>query len=233
MKPPSLLAAITHIIFDLDGLLLNTESIHEAVNQTVAQRYGKVYSPAVKAQVVGKRALESSQAFVDALELPLTAQACLEARYALLWERYGEAQLMPGARRLTAHFKQVGVPMAIATSSHRQNFEMKTVHHQDWLTAFDCIVRGDDPELAAGKPAPDIFLLAAQRLGVEPHRCLVFEDSPAGVTAAQGAGMAVVVVPDPDLDLALFAGANQVLPSLEAFQPEVWQLPPFCPSLAV
>jgi HAD superfamily hydrolase (TIGR01509 family) len=233
MNLPSIPAAISHIIFDLDGLLLNTESIHEAVNQTVAQRYGKVYSPVVKAQVVGKRALESSQAFVDALELPLTAEACLAARYELLWERYGEAQLMPGAQRLTAHFKQSGVPMAIATSSHRRNFELKTVHHQDWLTSFDCIVRGDDPELAAGKPAPDIFLLAAQRLGVDPSHCLVFEDSPAGVTAARRAGMAVVVVPDPDLDLALFAGADQVLPSLEVFEPAAWQLPPFCPSLTM
>lgn len=218
---------ITHVIFDLDGLLLNTESIHEAVNHAIAQRYGKVYGPTVKAQVVGKRALESSQAFVDALALPLTAQACLEARYELLWSRYGEAQLMPGAQRLTEHFRQVGVPMAIATSSHRQNFEMKTERHRAWLGLFDCIVRGDDPELQAGKPAPDIFLLTAQRLGAVPSGCLVFEDSPAGVLAAQRAKMAVVVVPDPDLDGALFAGANQILSSLEAFDPDVWRLPPF------
>jgi pseudouridine 5'-phosphatase len=218
---------ITHIIFDLDGLLLNTESIHEAVNQIIAQRYGKVYSPAVKAQVVGKRALESSQAFADALELPLTAEACRDARYELLWERYSDAQLMPGARRLTEHFKQVGLPMAIATSSHRQNFELKTVHHQDWLGLFDLIVRGDDPELKAGKPAPDIFLLAAQRLGADPAQCLVFEDSPAGLEAAQRAGMAVVVVPDPDLDWELFAAADQRLRSLGEFELERWNLPSY------
>ncbi len=218
---------ITHIIFDLDGLLLNTESIHEAVNQIVAQRYGKVYSAEVKAQVVGKRALESSQAFVDAAGLPLTAEDCLAARYELLWKRYGDAELMPGARRLTEHLQRVGVPMAIATSSHEKNFEMKTARHQDWLGLFDSIVRGDDGELKAGKPAPDIFLLAAQRLGADPATCLVFEDSPAGLEAARRAGMAAVLVPDPDLERSLFEGADVVLESLLQFEPEAWGLPAY------
>ncbi len=218
---------ITHVIFDLDGLLLNTESIHEAVNQIVAQRYGKVYSADVKAQVVGKRALESSQAFVDAAGLPLTAEDCLAARYELLWARYGDAELMPGAQRLTAHLQQTGVPMAIATSSHQKNFEMKTERHQDWLGLFDLIVRGDDDALKAGKPAPDIFLLAAQRLGANPETCLVFEDSPAGLEAARRAGMAVVMVPDPDLPRSLFSDADAVLESLLQFEPEAWGLPAY------
>ncbi len=218
---------ITHVIFDLDGLLLNTESIHEAVNQIVAQRYGKVYSPEVKAQVVGKRALESSQAFVDAAGLPLTAEACLAARYELLWDRYSDAQLMPGAERLTAHLQHQGVPMAIATSSHQRNFDLKTLHHQDWLKLFRLIVRGDDPELKAGKPAPDIFLLAAQRLNADPATCLVFEDSPAGLEAAQRAGMAVVMVPDPDLDRGLFSRADAILDSLSLFEPGAWNLPAY------
>lgn len=219
--------SITHVIFDLDGLLLNTESIHAAVNQIIAQRYGKVYGPEAKAQVVGKRALESSQAFVDALALPMTAEACLDARYELLWERYSQARLLPGAQRLTEHFQRVGVPMAIATSSHTKNFALKTVHHQDWLGLFAQVVRGDDRELKAGKPAPDIFLLAAQRLGAKPEHCLVFEDSPAGLEAARRAGMAVVVVPDPDLCREQFDGADERLNSLEEFWPERWGLPGF------
>ena len=217
---------ITHIIFDLDGLLLNTESIHEAVNQTVAQRYGKDYSAEVKAQVVGKRALESSQAFVDAAGLPLTAEDCLAARYELLWERYGDAELMPGARQLTQHLQRAGIPMAIATSSHQKNFEMKTARHRAWLTLFEVIVKGDDPAVKAGKPAPDIFLLAAERLAAEPENCLVFEDSPAGLEAARQAGMATVLVPDPDLSRSLFAEADLVLDSLTQFKPEAWGLPP-------
>ena len=63
---------------------------------------------------------------------------------------------------------------------------------------FTQIVRGDDPELKNGKPDPDIFLLAAKRLGIEPEECLVFEDAPSGTEAAIAAGMSVVVVPHPE-----------------------------------
>ncbi|NJN30302.1 MAG: HAD-IA family hydrolase [Synechococcales cyanobacterium RM1_1_8] len=97
-------------------------------------------------------------------------------------------------------------------------------------TGSGCLLRwcgGDDRELKAGKPAPDIFLLAAQRLGAKPEHCLVFEDSPAGLEAARRAGMAVVVVPDPDLCREQFDGADERLNSLEEFWPERWGLPGF------
>ncbi len=217
-------ATITHIIFDLDGLLLNTETLHAGVNQEIAARYGKTYGPEAKAQVVGKRALESSQALVDVLGLPLSAQACRETRHQMMRDRYRHTQLMPGAEGLTQFFYDRAIPMAIATSSHAENFQLKTTHHQDWLQRFRCIVKGDDPELQAGKPAPDIFLLAAQRLGANPHHCLVFEDSPAGVAAARQAEMAVVAIPDPDLDPSLFHAAHQILPDLGSFLPQTWNL---------
>ena len=80
-----------------------------------------------------------------------------------------------------------------------------------------------------GKPAPDIFLQAASRWdpGPPPSACLVFEDAPSGLAAAQAAGMACVMVPDPNLDPSLTAGADLVLPSLLHFRPEVFGLPPF------
>ncbi|NJR68269.1 MAG: HAD-IA family hydrolase [Synechococcales cyanobacterium CRU_2_2] len=223
--------AITQIIFDLDGLLLNTEDLHASVIQEIAARYGKSYGPEVKAQVVGKRALESSQALVDALDLPLTGEACRAERHRMMRDRYSQTQLMPGVERLTGYFQAQGIPMAIATSSHTENFQLKTRHHQSWLQRFRTIVKGDDAALVRGKPAPDIFLLAAQRLGVEPQHCLVFEDSPAGVSAARSAGMSVVAIPDPDLDLSLFQKAHQVLPSLEEFMPEYWNFEAMIPCL--
>ena len=67
-----------------------------------------------------------------------------------------------------------------------------------------------------GKPAPDIFLLAAERLGVEPKECLVFEDAPSGTEAATAAGMSVVVVPHPEMDCKYFKNANQIITSLES-----------------
>lgn len=91
------------------------------------------------------------------------------------------------------------------------------------------IVTGDDPEVKAGKPSPDIFLAAMRRFeaNVEPSNCLVFEDAPLGVAAAKTSGMHVVMVPDPRLDVSHHKGADQVLTSLLEFNPSEWGLPPF------
>ena len=82
-----------------------------------------------------------------------------------------------------------------------------------------------------GKPAPDIFLLAAKRLGVEPAECLVFEDAPSGTEAAIAAGMSVVVVPHPEMDCNHFKNASQIISSLNDFEPESWGLPRFTEKL--
>ena len=78
-----------------------------------------------------------------------------------------------------------------------------------------------------GKPAPDIFLLAAKRIGVSPSECLVFEDAPSGTEAALAAGMSVVVVPNPNMDHSRYKDASQIISSLKNFDPEYWGLPGF------
>ena len=90
---------------------------------------------------------------------------------------------------------------------------------------FDAIVTADDPQVGAAKPAPDIFLVAAERLGIDPADCLVFEDSPFGITAAKAAGMYAVAVPDPAMPDEKFTHADRRLQSLETFAPEQWGLP--------
>ena len=219
--------AITHIIYDCDGLLLDTERLNRQVNQTIASRYGQVFTEAVHRQMIGRTAADSARIMIDRLQLPLTCGAYLSQRYELITELYPTAEPLPGAKRLTQHFANHGIPQAIATSSIRQRFSQKIVRHQSWMELFQCIVTGDDPAIHKGKPAPDIFLVAAHRLGALPENCLVFEDSPAGVTAAQQAGMTVVAVPANDL--TLFQTADDVVESLLAFQPEHWQLPPISP----
>ena len=218
---------ITHVIYDLDGLLLATESFHEQVNQEIARRYGKVFDKSIKAKVAGRSTWESAQLLINLLELPLTPQTYLEQRNQLIYPLYPQSQPLPGAMRLTHHLSQQGIPQSIATSSPRRHFQMKTTHHQDWLSLFDCFVLGDDPALQRSKPAPDIFLLAAQRMGTPPENCLVFEDSLAGVEAALAGGMSVVAIPDLDLDRQLYENAHQILDSLADFEPEVWNLPGF------
>ena len=114
----------------------------------------------------------------------------------------------------------------MATSSTRVLFDLKTQHHA-WFDQFDQIVTGDDPDIRQGKPAPDIFLTAAKRLGVTPSDCLVFEDAPSGMKAARAAGMAVVVVPEPEMDKSRYTAADEILQSLQEFKPEHWQLPAY------
>ncbi|HEY9621325.1 MAG TPA: HAD-IA family hydrolase [Crinalium sp.] len=213
---------ITHLIYDLDGLLLNTEPIHAQVNQAIAARYGKTLDASIRAKIMGRRAEDSIQILIELLALPLTVQEYMEQKNALIYDLYPSARPMPGAMELTQRFHQAGVPQAIASSSSRRPFNAKTAHHQEWLQLFDCIVLGDDPEIQQGKPAPDIFRIAAKRLGVSPEQCLVFEDSLAGVIAAKQAGMAVIAVPDPMMDKSLFQEADELLNSLHEFDSQQW-----------
>lgn len=108
--------------------------------------------------------------------------------------------------------------------------EIKITNHRELFKLFHHRVCGSsDPEVKQGKPAPDIFLIAASRFPEkpDPSKCLVFEDAPNGVQAANSAGMQVVMVPDERVPLEMCKLATQRLRSLEEFQPELFGLPPF------
>uniref|UniRef100_A0A0E0LST0 glycerol-1-phosphatase n=1 Tax=Oryza punctata TaxID=4537 RepID=A0A0E0LST0_ORYPU len=134
-----------------------------------------------------------------------------------------------GVLRLIHHLHANGVPMAVATGSHKRHFTLKTQNHKEMFTMMHHVVMGDDPDVKTGKPSPDIFLAAMRRFegNIEPSNCLVFEDAPSGVAAAKNAGMYAVMVPDPRLDVSYHKGADQVLSSLLDFKPGEWGLPPF------
>jgi len=221
--------AITHVIYDMDGVLLDTEPFYTKVATIIAGRFGRVFDGALKSRMIGKRAADAAAIFVEALGLPITATDLLAMRQSLLEELLLQAEPLPGAMRLTTHLHAHGIPQAVATSSDGHHFELKTRRHKTWFGTFQCIVIGDDPALRYGKPAPDIFLLAARSLGADPAACLVFEDAPAGVEAARAAGMNVIALPDRNVDASQYAGAHQILSGLAAFQPPDWGLPPFGP----
>jgi pseudouridine-5'-monophosphatase len=130
------------------------------------------------------------------------------------------AEPMPGARELTAALHAMDVPLAVATSSTRASFALKTRRHGAWFGRdFRAVVTGDDPRIERGKPAPDIFLVAARDLGATPSACVVIEDAPSGVAAARAAGMQVVAVPDPGMDRARYGDAQLVVDSLRDLGP--------------
>ena len=177
----------------MDGLLLDTEGIYTEVTQQIVGEFGKVFDWSVKGKIIGRRAIQAAEIIVESLDLPITPQDYLDSRKNVLLEKFKDTAPLPGAKEMTTHFFDFGIPQALATSSSSPMFEAKFEKHKKWFSQFTQIIKGDDPELKEGKPAPDIFLLAARRLGVDPAECLVFEDAPTGTEAALAAGMSVVV----------------------------------------
>jgi pseudouridine-5'-monophosphatase len=212
-------------LFDMDGLLLDTEIIYTEVTQIVVGKFGKTFDWSVKANMIGLPSLISARYLVTELNLPITAETYLQERDQLLKDKFPDCKPMPCAEKLIRHLHQHQIPIAVATSSNKSLFEIKTVNHQSWFELFDIVVTGDDPEVKNGKPAPDIFQVAAARLGASAENTLVFEDAPSGLAAGNAAGMRVIVVPDPNMKRSRYQSAERIYESLNQFDPAEFMLP--------
>jgi pseudouridine-5'-monophosphatase len=207
------------VIYDLDGVLLDTEHFYTEATQEIVAEFGKTFDWAVKGNMIGRPSLESARYLVETLHLPITAQEYLERRRRRLEDLFPTARPCVGAVRFTEAVRAQGIPQGVATSSERALFDLKVTNHRAWFEVFATVVTGDDPRVARGKPAPDSFLVAADDLGVLPTACLVFEDAPAGVAAARSAGMRVIAIPDPAMDRARYAEADRVIASFDEITP--------------
>ncbi len=204
------------IIFDMDGLLVDTERVWKIAESALLAARGKEYSPVKHEALIGRGMRE----FIDGIKSSYAVDDSAEVLTAELYERLyallpGRIVVQPGAPELIAHIQTHNIPRAIASSSPLHMIDF-VVSDRGWGEFFGVRASGD--EVPRGKPAPDVYLLAAERLGIDPARCLALEDSPNGARAAVGAGMTCFAVPDTSHSQpAQFAGITpHVLGSLHA-----------------
>lgn len=211
--------------------MLNTEPVYENSVREICRSYGKDYPWDVRIKVMGTTEPNTAQVVIDELSLPLTVPEFLKKLDELVREEFLCVKLLKGAERLIRHLHKHGIPICVATSAGKEAAELKMSSHASLFKLFSHYVMGStDPEVKHGKPAPDIFLIAAGRFckdKPDPSKCLVFEDSPNGVKAAIAAGMQAVMVPDSIVPAEKRTEATIVLESLEHFKPEQFGLAKF------
>ena len=209
-------------LFDLDGLLLDTEPLHAEAWQQAANHFKRQLTAEELLGLRGRRrhdcADQVRQWIGDHGQPVPSRDELLAIRQPIAEALLVHAAPMPGAPELVERCATLGIPMALATSSSKAAVDLKATPHP-WLAQIQVRVHGDDPALQRGKPAPDVFLMAAERLGVEASRSWAFEDSPAGVQAARAAGCQVHVLPPDHLSAEeraqIYPGIDHFLGSLE------------------
>jgi len=186
--------AIGALILDMDGLLVDTEHLAARALERFLIRHGRVMAPGTMEQTLGRRLPEAIALVADRYALALPLADLVEEYDGLRLEALrGNVRPMPGARELLTWARSVGLPMALATSSRRRHAEL-SLGEAGLAGFFAAEVTGE--EVSRGKPDPEIFLTAADRLAVPPGTCLVLEDAPAGLAAAVGGGMRCLWVPN-------------------------------------
>ncbi|KAH9823550.1 HAD-like domain-containing protein [Melampsora americana] len=218
-------------------MLFFKQTIYTTITNEILEPFNKQLTWEIKASLMGRPAIESAALLVKKTEIPISGEEFTAKMKARQLEMFPHVKPMPGAERLVEHLYKNKIPMAIATGSIRQNFNLKTSNLKHFFSKFgQNVICGDSIEMKRGKPNPDPFLLAAKKFlglqissdekgnlnplnehqldqldGLRPDEILVFEDGIPGVRAAKAAGMRVIWVPDPELKkLQLSQGTEAV-----------------------
>jgi beta-phosphoglucomutase-like phosphatase (HAD superfamily) len=207
---------IEAVIWDMDGVLVDSEEYWWQSRVAFAQALGKTWTMDDQRAAMGRNTIEWAHVMQERLGLDMAADEIIEqVRGGVITRIEARLPLLPGALE-AVHIAAEHFPVALASGSPTQVIE-KVMHLTGLDQVFEHMVFGDD--IPRGKPAPDIYFEAARRLGVNPARCLGIEDSANGLRALKAAGMAAIAVPSPGFPLPadVLALADHVLPSLESF----------------
>ena len=209
---------IDAVVFDLDGVIVDSEELWDQVRESLARERGGRWSERAQADMMGMSSREWSRYMHDVVGLDDAPEVINREVVRRMLERYEqELPLIDGAvdavRRLAARW-----PLAVATSSNREVVD-GTLRAAGIDDLFRITVSSE--EVARGKPAPDVYLEAARRLGAEPALCAAVEDSHNGIRSAKSAGMTVVAIPNPHFppDADALALADSTLRSLDELTP--------------
>jgi HAD superfamily hydrolase (TIGR01509 family) len=211
---------IAAVVFDLDGVIVDSEQVWDDVRERYVREVGGTYTESATRDMMGMSSVEWSRYMAEALGVPGTPDEINATIVERMLERYGEAPpLIPGAveavRRCADRW-----PLAVASSSNPELIEVVL----DTAELHDVIpIVVSSQEVQRGKPAPDVYLEAARRLGVDPRTCAAVEDSHNGIRSAKGAGMRVIAIPNPHFppDAEALADADVVLRSIAELTPDV------------
>ncbi|RXG73038.1 Pseudouridine-5'-phosphatase [Armadillidium vulgare] len=218
------------LLFPTSKLLPDTVEIYQLCHNKVLHPFGYSLSFDEVMSFMGSSNTEVATQLCSKFSLPFNDEDYMKKISPYYPELFPYSKLMKGAEKLVRHLHAHKIPIAIASGGAQSNFDLKTTNHKEFISLFShMVLASSDPEVKAGKPNPDVFLVCAKRFPdkPDPSKCLVFEDAPNGVAAARTAGMPVVMVPDSRLDKELTKEATLVLNSLEEFKPELFSLPPY------
>ena len=184
-------------IFDMDGVLLNSEILYQRFWCEAGREYGYPFEPKHVLRLRSLTGINAIKVLEEMFHEGFPYEE-VKARRKVLMEEYIDeygVEVKEGAKEVLEFFKEQGIKLALATSSERSRAMKHLSLHGLW-EYFDETVCGG--EVANGKPQPDIYEVAARKLGLEPCECMAFEDSPNGVISAHRAGCVTIMVPDLD-----------------------------------
>lgn len=204
---------IKAVIFDMDGLMFNTEVLFDKVEHEMAERRGKVFTREIKGKIIGMKLLDAILVMKEELGMEEDPEE-LYLEFDLLYQDVlqGDIEEMPGLLDLLDILEENSIKKAVATSSLRRWAEL-TLNSLDLSSRFEAIFTGDDVD--NGKPHPEIYQKAVNALGFSPENCMVLEDSAHGANAGKAAGCFVVAVPTEYTRDQNFDDADFVIDTLE------------------